>query len=131
MRYNPSVEGGGIEVQFEGRLEVETVSQAFRENAERLCSLGNDSSVSPYQKRVIEWTGESRIYKGPSPSQLLEPMLYFIDMTEEKVDKILDDKKLSKAMRIREAGHRYRLAHSAGCIIAAIEADPGRDLELV
>jgi formate dehydrogenase maturation protein FdhE len=58
MKYNPNA-ASGVEVIFERQIDVQTVREAFRENAERLKSLGNDSSISDYQKWVAQWTGDS------------------------------------------------------------------------
>ena len=81
MNYRPNSPKGGIEANFVGS-EVKTVRRAFEENAERLISLGNDSSISEYQKWVMGWTGTNQTYRGASSSQLVEPLRYFTEATE-------------------------------------------------
>ena len=113
--YNPNSPRGGIEATFVGPEEVEAVREAFSENAERLVALGNDSSVSEYQKWVARWTGSSQTYKGPTYDQLAEPLRYFVEATEEKVDEVLDNS--SRETRIEAAAKRYELGYYAALIL--------------
>ena len=91
------------------------MAEAFSENAERLVALGNDSSVSEYQKWVARWTGSSQTYKGPTYDQLAEPLRYFVEATEEKVDEVLDNS--SRETRIEAAAKRYELGYYAALIL--------------
>lgn len=125
MQYNPNSPNGGIEATFVGPEEVEAVREAFSENAERLIALGNDSSVSKYQKWVAKWTGSSQTYKGPGHDQLAEPLRYFVDATEEKVDEVLDTH--SSATRIDAAAKRYELGYYAAMILQEMDQSQSGD----
>jgi hypothetical protein len=119
MQYNAHTHNGGIEATFEGPEEVETVREAFSENAQRLISLGNDSSVSGYQKWVAEWTGSVQTYKGAHYDQLAEPLRYFVEATEEKADEVLDTH--PSATRIQAAAKRYELGYYASMILQEMD----------
>ena len=98
---------------------METVREAFRENIERLKSLGNDSSVSNYQEWVALWTGNSQTYNGPGQAQLTEPLRYFVEATGDRVDELLDT--YPRRTRIMAAAKRYELGYNATVILEEIE----------
>ena len=118
MKYNANAASGGIEAIFTG-TEVYAVREAFRENAERLETLGNHSSVSPYQKMVARWKGSVQTYRGPSYNALAEPLRHYVETTEDKVDHLLDNS--PHTSRIQLAAKRYELGHCVELILEEIE----------
>lgn len=117
MLYEQS--GAGILVHFSGPEEVEAVSTAFKEHNAYLESIGNDSSVHPYDKSVANWTGDAQDYRSPSNVALTTKLQHLLGGVEDKVDEILDTQ--DSSVRIREAAGRYKLGEEVRLLLGSIE----------
>jgi hypothetical protein len=117
MKYN-AVPDKGVELQFEG-VEVDAVRKAFGENIERLQNLGNDGSISSWDRWIANWSSNAQSLTLHNRDLLMDPLRYFVEATEEKVDEQLD---ASPAVnRFERAAKRYELGWHAGQILAKFE----------
>jgi hypothetical protein len=110
--------GHGIEAQFNG-IEVVVVRRAFVEDIHRLRSLRNDSSISDYTKWVARWKGATQTYRSGTPDTLRDPLRYFVEATEDRVDELLDTKPAK--LRLKFAARRYELGWYAAEILDQME----------
>lgn len=118
MKYTANSQGG-VEAKFEGIDEVEAVRAAFGSEVERLESLGNDSSISEYQRWVSRWASSPQTYRAPNLDQLTDPLRHFVEATEEQVDEILDSRKHDE--RIQAAARRYQHGYTVELILGEID----------
>ena len=70
-------------------------------------------------KQKLSWQARLRI-NSRNYLSLTEPLHYFVEATEDKVDERLD-KGCSRAIRIMAAAKRYELGHNANVILEEIE----------
>jgi hypothetical protein len=119
--------GAGILVHFAGPEEVEAVGTAFKEHNAYLESIGNDSSVHPYDKFVANWTGDTQVYRSPSNVALTTKLQHLLGGVEDRVDEILDTQDSSE--RIQEAARRYRLGEEVRLLLESIEVQSAIETE--
>jgi hypothetical protein len=128
MLYDQYPDGGGVDIDFEDANEVETVRSAFEEYTEHLLSLGNDASVSDYQKWVIrDWEGPEQHYRAGNHKQLADRLRYFFETTEERVGEIQAEG--DNPDRITDSARRYELGHNAARLLESIELRAAIDAE--
>jgi hypothetical protein len=125
MYYNQSPHNG-INIEFEG-IEVETVREVYKERIAYLISVGNDSSVSDYQKGIAKWQGTEQNYYAATSEPLVEVLKYFSDATAERVDEILDV--IGNSDRFVAAAKRYELGQNASHLLLGIEVQSALDAE--
>ena len=119
--------GAGILVHFAGPEEVEAVGTAFKEHNAYLESIGNDSSVHPYDKFVANWTGDTQVYRSPNNVALTTKLQHLLGGVEDRVDEILDTQDSSE--RIQEAARRYRLGEEVRLLLESIEVQSAIETE--
>lgn len=119
MLLDRNPETSGVIIDFETETEVAAVRSAFEEHAAHLISLGNESSVTDYQKDVInEWEGPNRRYRGSNHRLMTERLSYFVEVTEERVEEILAE--ADNPDRIADSARRYSLGHAAAGLLESI-----------
>lgn len=129
MLYDQYPGGPGIAIDFQGEREVETVRFAFEEHALHLISLGNESSVSDYQREVIErWEGSQKRYRGNSHKSVTEKLRFLYEATERRVDEILAES--GNPDRIVDSARRYELGQNALHLLESIELQASMGAEL-
>jgi hypothetical protein len=116
--YSPNSLQGHMTAIFEGK-EVEAVSRAFDENNQYLTWIDKETSISAQQRKIASWTGNRQIYASLTNDKLVDPLEYFIDVTEDKVDELLET--YTPSTRIPAASARYRYAYIAGVILETIQ----------
>lgn len=129
MLYDRNTETAGILIKLENELEVETVRMAFQEHAAHLMDMGNDSSISDYQKEAIRtWEGrQKQNYRAGSHRQLVDRLRYFADATDERMEELLDES--DNPHRAEDLARRYSLGIQAAQLIDSIELRADMDEE--
>jgi hypothetical protein len=129
MLYDRRTESGGISVKLENALEVETVRTAFEEHAAYLMDMGNDSSISDYQKEAIRtWSGrQKQEYRASNRHPLMDRLRYFAEVTDERVDELLDER--DNPHRIEDSSRRYDMGIRAAHLVNSLELYAGMEEE--